>query len=209
MAKRSYKQNCALAHAVDAIGERWSLLLIRELMLGPRRYGELNKALKGMGTNLLVSRLRDLESVRIVRKVTRGRNHSYELTESGRALEPAVLALIRWGMRYADRGQVGYLHRPEWDLVALKALFEPQAAADQHISVVFADEKWGGWAAIRQSALDIGLGEREGADVVVYGSVQDLFRPTGTIKPRLSGNVEKLQRFMAAFSDVGRSPNPS
>lgn len=208
MAKRSYKQNCALAHAADVIGERWSLLLIRELMLGPRRYGELNKALKGIGTNLLVSRLRELESAGILKKVAFGRSHSYELTESGRALEPAVLALIRWGMRHAERGQAGYLHRPEWDLVALKATFDARnAPADT--SVEFAAEGWNGWAEVRQTRLEIGLGKARAPDVVVYGNVQDLFRPTGTVKPRLSGNVEKLQRFMAAFSDAGLSPNPS
>lgn len=202
MAKRSYKQNCALAHAVDIVGERWSFLLIRELMLGPRRYGELNKSLKGMGTNLLISRLRELEAAGIVAKSAENGPSRYELTQRGAALEPTVLALVRWGMQHAHRSEPNFTHRPEWDLVALKAAFDKRnAPADT--SVEFAAEGWHGWAEIRQSRLEIGLGKARSPDVVVYGNVQDLFRPTGTIKPRLSGNVEKLQRFMAAFSDAG------
>ena len=130
MAKRSYRQNCALALTSDLIGERWSLLLIRDLLIAPKRYNELALSLQGMGTNLLASRLKDLEAAGIVEKAERqAGGHVYALTDAGRALEPAVLALVRWGLTYLPDRIEGFHHQDDWDLVALKAAFQPQLSA--------------------------------------------------------------------------------
>ncbi len=82
LSKRSYRQYCSLARALDLLGERWTLLIVRELLSGPRRYRELLDNLPGIGTNLLAARLRELEGVSIVRKVllSAPRIRAYELT---------------------------------------------------------------------------------------------------------------------------------
>src|SRR5918996_4677686 len=103
MGKRRYDQYCALARALDVVGERWTLLLVRELLLGPRRYTDLLGGLPGIGTNLLADRLRYLEQVGLVRRRVLpppAGSTVYELTELGRELEPTVFALGRWGAHF-------------------------------------------------------------------------------------------------------------
>ena len=114
MSKRSYKQNCALARANDVIGERWTLLLVRDLLISPRRFNQLHASQKGMGTNLLASRLKDLEMANVVeRRAGEGGARLYALTERGRALEPAVLALIRWGLTHGPENRPGDHHHDD------------------------------------------------------------------------------------------------
>jgi DNA-binding HxlR family transcriptional regulator len=101
MTKR-YDQYCPMAHALDLVGERWALLVVRELMHGPKRYTDLAEALPGIGTNILASRLRDLEAGGIVAKrrlPPPAASQVYELTEYGRDLRPAMRELALWGAR--------------------------------------------------------------------------------------------------------------
>jgi DNA-binding HxlR family transcriptional regulator len=117
--KRSYKQNCGLAHAMDVIGERWTLLIIRELLIGPRRYGELLENLVGIGTNLLASRLKELEEKGFVGKT----DSQYSLTDIGRRLEPVVWEIVRFGLGLEIGDDEDRLTRTVWDAVALRALY--------------------------------------------------------------------------------------
>lgn len=202
MHKRSYKQNCALALAGDVIGERWSMLLVRDLLVGPRRYKDLLVSLKGIGTNLLATRLKDLETADIVARVTTesGAN-AYILTERGRALEPAVLALVRWGLRYGPQGQENFHHRDEWDLVALKALFQPSRATDLVVTIRFRTDDFVGWVAIRDNTVSIGYGDTSAADITVQATVKRLFIGPDTPESLLaSGSADNLRRFMSAFA---------
>jgi DNA-binding HxlR family transcriptional regulator len=108
--KRRYRERSGLAAALDVVGERWTLLLVRELLRAPLRYGELLEALPGIGTNLLVNRLRDLEAAGALRRVLAPSPQSavvYELTERGRALRPAVDALEAWGKGTPQGGRDG------------------------------------------------------------------------------------------------------
>ncbi|GAB3785937.1 winged helix-turn-helix transcriptional regulator [Nocardioides ungokensis] len=101
MAKR-YDQYCPMAHALDLVGDRWSLLVVRELMHGPRRYTDLVEGLPGIGTNILATRLRDLETHGVVSRRTLpppAASRIYELTDYGRALRPVVRELALWGAR--------------------------------------------------------------------------------------------------------------
>jgi DNA-binding HxlR family transcriptional regulator len=103
--KRRYRERSGLAAALDVVGERWTLLIVRELIAAPRRYGELLDALPGIGTNLLVNRLRDLEAAGVVGRVLAPTPQSavvYELTDRGRALRPTVDALQAWGEANTD-----------------------------------------------------------------------------------------------------------
>ncbi len=119
--KRSYKQNCALAHALDVVGERWTLLVVRELLLRPRRYGELLDNLVGIGTNLLADRLKEMETNGLVEKD----DQRYRLTATGRQLEPVVWDLVRFGLGLDVSNNPQHLSRSEWDAVALRALYRP------------------------------------------------------------------------------------
>jgi DNA-binding HxlR family transcriptional regulator len=99
---RHYEQYCPMAHALDLIGERWSLLVVRELMEGPKRYTDLAAHLPGIGTNILASRLRDLEAEGIVEKRTLpppAASRVYQLTPYGEDLRPVLRELALWGAR--------------------------------------------------------------------------------------------------------------
>ena len=93
---KSYKQFCGTAYALDLLGERWTLLILRDLLAGPRRYGDLIKAFPGITTNLLAKRLKDLTDAGLIQRAGR----VYTLTEAGRRTEPIILALAEFGSDY-------------------------------------------------------------------------------------------------------------
>ncbi|MEQ0558901.1 winged helix-turn-helix transcriptional regulator [Amycolatopsis sp. NEAU-NG30] len=133
MEQRTYNQYCATARTLDLVGERWTLLLIRELLTGPKRFGDLQAALRGLGTGLLAARLKKLESDGLTHKITLpppARTPAYALTEAGEELGPAVLALARWGMKWAmgERRATETFH-PGWAVLGLRACFDAEAAA--------------------------------------------------------------------------------
>lgn len=99
---RSYRDACGIARALDVVGERWALLVVRELLFGPQRYSDLRHALAGASSNLVADRLRELEGRGVIRRRTLAPpagSRVYELTEWGRELEPIVIALGIWGTR--------------------------------------------------------------------------------------------------------------
>ena len=102
MSRRSYNQACSLAVALDLIGERWTWLIIRALLTGPKRYGELSSQLPGMGTNLLSERLKGLLAYKIAEKTGEGKQSAYQLTPLGEELRPITHQLILWGSRFAN-----------------------------------------------------------------------------------------------------------
>ncbi len=100
---RSYGDACGIARALDVVGERWALLVVRELLLGPQRFSDLRRALSRASSNLVADRLRELEARGVVhrrRLAPPAGSWVYELTDSGRELEPIVLALGDWGLRF-------------------------------------------------------------------------------------------------------------
>jgi len=92
-----YQSFCPVGAALNVVGERWTLLIVRDLLLGPRRYSELLSGLGGIGTDILAARLRTLQEQGVVRRTGKSRAHRYELTESGQALRPVLTELSRWG----------------------------------------------------------------------------------------------------------------
>jgi DNA-binding HxlR family transcriptional regulator/putative sterol carrier protein len=116
-----------VARALDVVGERWTLLLVRELLTGPKRFKDLLDGLSGIGTTLLTSRLKDLEGNGILRRATLpppAGSKVYELTELGRSLEPVVIALSRWGLKLLDVPRPEEETRPGWAMVALQSSLE-------------------------------------------------------------------------------------
>lgn len=200
MSKRSYGQNCALARANDVIGERWTLLLIRDLLVAPRRFKELLASLEGIGSNLLAKRLRDLEAAGILERKGNGAR-VYALSGRGRALEPAVLALIRWGLLHGPENQPGDHHKDDWDLLALKSAFRPKRAKKLGLVVQFDADDLQGWVRIADRRMTIGLGTRADADITINGTVGDLFlTDDDPVKLLAAGDPVDLDRFMATFA---------
>lgn len=125
MARRSYEDACPSAYALDLIGERWALLVVRELLLGPKRFADLAAGLNGIGASVLSTRLKELESVGVIerrRLPPPTSTWAYELTEFGRELEDIVLSLARWGAR-APGFSPGQAQRADDALFAAKASF--------------------------------------------------------------------------------------
>lgn len=104
---RTYNQDCILAHALDLLGERWTLLILRDLFLGPQRFGDLQAGLPGIGANLLSKRLKELEEAGLIESVSAGDARGrYRLTDTGEALRPAIRTLMKWSIVY-------FMDRPE------------------------------------------------------------------------------------------------
>ena len=130
---RTYNQYCGLARALDLVGERWALLVVRELVLGPKRFTDLQAGLPGIGTNILSARLRELEESGVVARRTLpppAASAVYELTPYGRELEPAVYALGRWGAKSLGVRQPGQPLRSSWLGLALRGFARPDANRD-------------------------------------------------------------------------------
>src|SRR5688500_14567849 len=130
MSKR-YDQYCPVCHALGLVGERWSLLIVRELLRGPKRYTDLAAGLPGIGTNILAARLRDLEGDGVVtrRKLPPpAASTVYELTEYGAGLEEVIYAMARWGARTTGLPRREGDLEPDWGLNAFAALFYPERA---------------------------------------------------------------------------------
>lgn len=128
---KSYDQYCPVAHALDLVGERWALLVVRELLEhGPLRYSDLHCRLSGCGTNILASRLRDLENGGVIRRrqlPPPAASTVYELTEYGTELRPVLHQLAHWGARSLGPPSAGDELQPGWLAGALRMAFPPKA----------------------------------------------------------------------------------
>lgn len=138
--RKSYGQFCGLARSLDRVGDRWTLLITRELLLGDRTYRDLRRALRGISPSLLTKRLTELaDDGLIVRNEAqqRSKNVQYSLTDAGRALEPVIIELIRWGSRWMLCGPGNDQVDPRWAPLALRALLEgrPTRRGRVHLDV--------------------------------------------------------------------------
>jgi DNA-binding HxlR family transcriptional regulator/putative sterol carrier protein len=131
MPEHRYQQYCGLARALDVAGDRWTLLIVRELMPGPRRFTDLIDGLPGVSRNLLAERLRALESDGIVTKQELpppAARQVYELTDDGRDLATAIAPLIAWGARRMSEREPTDSFHPRWAAVGMTVLADREAA---------------------------------------------------------------------------------
>src|ERR687896_1888747 len=131
MPRHRYQQYCALARTLDVAGDRWTLLIVRELAPGPRRFTDLLDGLPGVSRNLLTERLRALERAGIISRhelPPPAAPRVYELTDDGRDLATAMAPLIAWGSRRIGERTPGDTFRPRWPAVAMAGLPHPRAA---------------------------------------------------------------------------------
>jgi DNA-binding HxlR family transcriptional regulator len=128
---RTYGQACLIARALDVLGERWTLLIVRQLGLGPQRFSDLLAALEGIGTNLLSERLKQLQTYDVITKTTLsgpGSAHAYALTERGEQLTPVLRALADWAAELPAAPKE-FQRRTEWALLAMRAAAEQPGAS--------------------------------------------------------------------------------
>ncbi|MFD9737219.1 winged helix-turn-helix transcriptional regulator [Umezawaea sp. NPDC059074] len=132
--KRDYGQFCGLAGALNVIGERWTLLVVRELLIGPTRFTELIENLPGIGPNLLTERLRALVESGVVEQQQvpgDGRARQYALTPVGEQLGPPVLALAGWGLRFLGEEDAAGATRAKWGFLAVQAMVREDRVPDE------------------------------------------------------------------------------
>jgi DNA-binding HxlR family transcriptional regulator len=174
MARREYDQSCSLACALDRIGERWSLLIVRELSLGPLRFSDLVRSVGNAPTDVLTRRLRDLESHDIVRRRTLdppATGVAYELTEIGWGLERPMLELSRWGLHFERAEDVAGV-APTSLANAIRVLAQPPADVRLTIGLLSGGQAYrlrieDGWVAAAR-------GEAEDPDLVLSGEPADV-----------------------------------
>ena len=174
MSRREYSQPCSLACALDRIGERWSLLVVRELLLGPLRFSDLARAVGGAPTDVLTRRLRDLERDGIVarRELEPPASASvYELTDLGRGLERPLIELGRWGLNFQQVSDVAGL-LPSSLPNALRVVLRPPPQAS--LTVGLHSEGQAFRLRIEDGWIDAARGEADAADVTLSGPPGDV-----------------------------------
>lgn len=193
MRQRSYDQFCALARALDVVGERWNLLVVRELLAGPKRYSDLMHGLPGISTDMLAARLKDLEKAGVVTRRSLPKPAAsvvYELTAEGRELEPAVLTLARWGMRRLGSKKRSDAFRIEWLELNLKTMFRPEHAKGPPLTLEFLVGRERLQLRIGDGAIHAVTGDPVAADVSVATDVEtlaELARDPSSIPALVSG----------------------
>ena len=208
MTSRSYDQFCGIARALDLVGERWALLIVRDLILGPKRFTDLRRGLAGIGTNVLAARLKELERGGVVGLRTLpppAASTVYELTEYGRELEGPLLAVGRWGAGSMGRRQREQALRSEWFGVALKAFFRPEAAADLKAEIELRFDDGTFLARVDHGSLVVVPGSPNGADLVLETEVETLIAylagadvPSAALAPH--GDAALLERLPRIFA---------
>jgi DNA-binding HxlR family transcriptional regulator len=219
MAKR-FDQYCPVAHALCLVGERWALLVVRELLHSPKRYTDLAAGLPGIGTNILAARLRDLETAGVVRKrklPPPAASTVYELTEYGAELEEVVHALARWGARsLGPPGPDDELY-PEWGVNAFPALFDSSAAEGLTETYVLRIGEDVFTVRLENGCMHAEVGAADEADLDATMDMETFFAlASGDLPPRqalrkrlvrlASGEPETLERCFTVFSIASRVP---
>ncbi len=210
---RSYRDLCGIARALDVVGERWALLVVRELLFGPKRFADLHRGLPDMSQNVLTQRLRDLEDSSVLtRRIARppASGHLYELTERGRALEPVLLALGRWGSPLAPKPDSAEELSPDALIVALLTTFDADAmgALDGTVQLRLPADVFllrigeGGLGAARDDGhadVSLSCSVRTVQDLVFDG--RELDDAIESDAASVQGDLTLLRRFLTAFDD--------
>ncbi|MFM9919443.1 winged helix-turn-helix transcriptional regulator [Lacisediminihabitans sp. H27-G8] len=209
MAARDYGQYGGITQALELVGERWALLIVRDLLVGPRRYGELAAGLPRIPSNILAARLKELQAAGILRRVPHSRVIVYELTAYGRELEPVVLALGAWGFKTLGDPREEQIITPDSMTMDLRTAFRPEVAASLP-STAYSARLGAAELLIRVhgSALDVSRGD--GVADLAFSAGSDIRRLiSGELSPHraiqtgvvevLRGRGELLDRFATTF----------
>jgi DNA-binding HxlR family transcriptional regulator len=213
--RRDYRQYCGLARALELVGERWALLIIRDLSVRPRRYTDLLDGLPGIPTNVLSARLKELEQSGIVERriaPAPGRGVRYAVTPLGRALEPAILTLGRWGATQLDDPRPGEIVTPESVTMNFRAVFSADAAAGLTASWEIHAADMVLHLLITDGKLAAGVGPAPGKpDLVITFQPDGLPSYQALIQAARCGAVELDGRreLLGTFATVFAPPQPA
>ena len=208
---RTYDDGCAAAHALDLVGERWALLVVRELLLGPKRFTDLKSGLPHASPNVLAQRLRDLEAAGVVRRrklPPPAASRIYELTEWGLDLEPVIIALGRWGVRSPTKPPDAELGVDSL-ILSFRTMFDPDRAGGLDARYEFRLGENSFRAEVAAGRLEIERGSLGAPDAtveanagalaaVVYGDLE-LGGALESGDLRIEGDRTLVERFLALF----------
>jgi DNA-binding HxlR family transcriptional regulator len=221
MAKR-FDQYCPIAHALSLVGERWALLIVRELLRGPKRYTDLAAGLPGIGTNVLATRLRELEEAGLVAKrklPPPAASTVYELTEYGAGLEEVLHSVARWGARSLGLPRHDEDLPPDWGMNAFRALFYPEQA--RGLTAVWAIRVDEAAFTVRLDGGCLGteMGAAADADASLATDMRTFYElASGDLPPadalaagrlRVDGDADAAERFFEVFSFAPRIEAPA
>lgn len=208
---RTYGDLCGIARALDVVGERWALLVVRELLLGPKRFTDLRRGLPQIGPDVLAQRLRELEHAGVLRRRTLAPpagSRVYELTERGQELEPVLLALGTWGSAAPvppGNPQLG----ADSTMIALRTLFDVHAARDLDATfeLRLGDQVFR--ARVAAGELELERGEAPGAEATITADPMTLggvmWQRVGLAEAEhagamtIEGNRPAAKRFLGLF----------
>jgi|SRR5262245_11234191 len=215
---KRYDQFCPVCHALELVGERWALVIVRELLKGPKRYTDLLQGMPGVGTNILAARLRELEGAGIVHKrklPPPAASTVYELTEYGRELEEPLYALARWGARSLEPPVKGEEFYADWGLNAFPALLDREASRGITGTYVARVDDETYTVRLGDCQVHVEAGATEGADLDFATDQETFFGlASGGLDPRealaggsvqlLIGKPAGLERFFTLFNFAQR-----
>ncbi|MFK4042156.1 winged helix-turn-helix transcriptional regulator [Nonomuraea wenchangensis] len=213
MTSREYGQFCGLARALEIVGERWTVLIVRNLLAGPQRFTDLRKGLPAIPTNILSARLKQLEQEGMATR--RALAHPeravvYELTDHGRDLEPALVALGRWGARTMGGPRPGELVTAEGVAMSFRTAFRPEAASGLSVGYEVRLAEFTLHAQVDDGRLTVGRGPHPAPDLVIERlvgqPVRDLMSGARTVDDvlrdgsvRVEGDRALFERFAELF----------
>jgi DNA-binding HxlR family transcriptional regulator/putative sterol carrier protein len=211
MAKRAYGQFCGLVRALEIVGERWALMIIRDLLVSPKRFSDLRQGLPRIPTNILSARLKELEQAGIVRRRVLPRPSGsvvYELTEYGNELEDVVLRLGRWGARLLTKPGPEEIVTVDSMIMAMRSIFRPKAARGLDVSYELRLGEIIIHMIINNGRLKVAKGALPDADLAIKSGPAIKALLAGEVSPadaiangtvHLSGDSRLLSRFADTF----------
>jgi DNA-binding HxlR family transcriptional regulator/putative sterol carrier protein len=217
--KRSYADACGIGRALDVVGERWAIHVVRELLLGPKRFTDVRAALPQLSSDVLAQRLRELEAAGLVshrRLPPPAASKVYELTDRGRELEPVLLELGRWGARLPL--PEGLCMSVDSLVVSLRTLFDPELAGDfaARLELRLGEERFRVEIAAGEIAAERGeladpdavLETDPGTFVDLLHGVRKLSEAVGSGNAAIEGDRRALTRFLRLFPLPEPAPVP-
>lgn len=209
--RRRYDDACGVAHALELVGERWALLVLRELMLGPKRFSDLRAGLPGISANVLTQRLEGLEAVGLLhrrRLPPPASAQVYELTAWGEECEPVLCAMGRWAAR-SPRHDPGLPLSPTSLMLSFRTMFDPARAGGLDARIGFRIGAESFLLHIAGGRLELARGDPEGAELVISGPASAVAaavyggQPPATLAAQgalaLEGNEALAERFVDLF----------
>lgn len=209
---KEYGQFCGLSHALDLIGSRWTLMIVRELLVEPKRFTELEHGLPGIPTNVLSTRLRDLEEHGLVERKLLPRPANsvvYALTPYGHELEEPLLQLGHWGAKSLPEPRSTDFVGSSAVTLGLRAMFHPKAAQGVSLTFSVPVRDFEVWGRIDDGVLTVPIEESERPDLSIKGdpvAMMDLFRrcasasdAIATRRIEIEGSLEDAERFFQIF----------